>query len=268
MHNRIRDTLALILQQTATAAGLASCEAAVATEPTSILPQFPTLRPADVALHVPPGTRCPYNTILFDVTHTSLVNIWSDPNTPNPVVYQHEISENRKFHGKTTEVAQAILQQNQTLIPCTFDPGGSLGPVITHFLFGKPNPDLPYLKPTSTSPRIQLTSEAAKILSKNTLTAIPHPGLLHIANHKWQESSPGESFTRHHHVTLPSHWAIQVLGNNLLLALGHHLDEAITNTMFLTNTPPTLAVAAAIPRKRRPRTYLPPIYYYYRPARE
>ena len=52
LHNRIRDTFALIFAETALYSKLVASQANVACEPVELLLQHPSLRPADISLRV------------------------------------------------------------------------------------------------------------------------------------------------------------------------------------------------------------------------
>jgi hypothetical protein len=76
------------------------------------------------------------------------------------------------------------------------------------------------------------------------------------ANHGWREAhGPHFCFTRDHSATLPSQWAQQVLGHNLLLGLSSQLDIDLSRACPVSSRSiqrPFLQTAAAIPRVLRP----------------
>jgi hypothetical protein len=54
LHNRVRDSWYLMLSHIAPLAQLASTSADITCEPCGLVPQFHTIRPADVAIRLPP----------------------------------------------------------------------------------------------------------------------------------------------------------------------------------------------------------------------
>ena len=56
MHNRMRDTLYVLLSQLAPHTQLTTSIHDTALEPNGLLPSYPTLRPADIALQITAGT--------------------------------------------------------------------------------------------------------------------------------------------------------------------------------------------------------------------
>jgi hypothetical protein len=78
-------------------------------------------------------------------------------------------------------------------------------------------------------------------------------GLLPQADHGWREARADLHFwfTRDYSAALPSQWAQQVLGHNLLLGLPSHLDTALSHATHPIQRH-SLQTATAIPRVPRP----------------
>jgi hypothetical protein len=261
LHHRLRDTVALITSHLAPTAGLTNSASEVILEPTGTLPQFPSLRPADVCIHLSPSCGLNTSHLFVDVTHNALPSRWTDPNPP-PVAIQHEKAENRKFHCQNAAVAQALVDHHYTLLPFTFDSLGNIGPIFTSFLLGNKHHKPPYLITSQPRCATGLSSPASQALAQRAITTLPHSGLFSLANHHWAENNPHYGFTTYYSAQLPSQWASQVLGQNLILALGDHLYSAMNQQALHTHPQHTLASAASRPRYRRPRPCLSPIYYF------
>lgn len=56
---------------------------------------------------------------------------------------------------------------------------------------------------------------------------LPSPGLFRQANIQHEKSYPGRGFTTYPAQHLPSQWATQIIGQNLLLSLGAHLHKCM-----------------------------------------
>jgi len=146
LHNRIRDAFFYVLRHLAPYANMVTADVDVACEPTSLLPTFPTIRPADVALRLVPGTF-PFSVshLLLDFTSTPMPSSTPPAASSDPylslVTEHHEVYENGKFIGRHRSgiprgtITAAILRQKYCLIPFTFDPGGQLGPLGAGFLW-------------------------------------------------------------------------------------------------------------------------------------
>jgi hypothetical protein len=77
-------------------------------------------------------------------------------------------------------------------------------------------------------------NDAASLASASLLNL----GILPKADHGWREThGPNLWFTRDWSATLPSHWAQQVLGHNLLLGLSSHLSTALSHTHPVSTRP-------------------------------
>ena len=90
-HNWIRDTIALILAETAPYSELVASQADIAVEPMGILPH-PSLRSADISLRVFPGA------LTVSLAHIAIL---TDPNATDDayltsVIQHHEFYENKK----------------------------------------------------------------------------------------------------------------------------------------------------------------------------
>ena len=267
LHNRIRDTLFFILSRVAPYAGFATTSSDLALEPSSLLPAYPDLRPADVALRLPPGTTPTSSSmLLIDLTCIPMPSLLLDnPQTPFSVVEHHEAYENRKFTGRSRtnaagiyirddDIIAAINHQNYTLLPFTFDPGGFLGPLATAFTFGSKHPA------TFTLPRSQRSTSHLKhspnvlLLRKRAHDTVGKlHSLLQRADSGYHDNHGSSWFTHSYTATTPSSWASQTLGHNLLIATSQHIREALSHlNTFSISSHPLIACAGLKPRYERP----------------
>ncbi len=160
MHNRIRDSVYLVMNHLAPYAHLVSSEADVALEPSGLLLPYPNCRPADVLLRLLPGAIPQASHLLIDVTTIPMpmaaiatTGNFPDLSTPLSVSKVHQKYENEKFRGtRAAGVARDLVTRElrchgYLLLPATIDPGGQLGPLLTHFLWQagrRPLPGLPW----------------------------------------------------------------------------------------------------------------------------
>ena len=267
LHNRLRDTLFFILSRTAPYAGFITTPSDLAMEPSSLLPPYPDIRPADVAMRIPPGTTPTSSPmILIDLTCIPMPSLLLDnPQTSISVVEHHEAYENRKFTGRSRtnaagvyirddDIISSINHQNYTLLPFTFDPGGFLGPLATAFTFGSKHP------PTFSLPRHERSTSHLKHTSHAILASQrthENIGKLHSllthADTGYRENHSSSWFTHSYTATTPSSWAIQTLGQNLLIATSQHIKEALSHlNHFSTSLHPLIACASLKPRYEHP----------------
>ena len=261
MHDRFRDAVAVVFSHLATNASLIGSYADVTCEPTGLLPSLPLQRPADICVHLSPGMLSSWSHLLVDVTSIPFYDSRHDPN-PSPVERLHECAENKKFRGthhNKNEVLAAILQHRYVMLPCTFDSGGLLGPLFSAFLFGQNNDHHSILRISQPRPKRNLVNPQVEALADRTLSMLPKPGLFIMANSSWQESHPTTPFTDHFPLNLPSQWATAVIGNNLILAIGRHLEDALSFSLKEHHSTVCKAVACQ-PRIPRPRRPFPPLY--------
>ena len=279
LHDRVRDSLYVVLSHLSTYAHLSATDASVVLEPSGLLPQYPTLRPADIAVRPNPGILKSHTTcLLFDVTaiqmpSSSSRSVSSDPKL-SIVVRAHEKAENDKFVGRSHnnqlpgQITQAILDKHYTLIPVTFDPGGLLGPLSTSFLWGTIPPDLALLPyPKTFEHRLQThlsTSPYPRQAATQTYDTIASFGLFRLADKGWQQAHLQEWFTTSYTATLPSQWAQQILGQNLLVANSRHLQQGLQQSFPIKthHANSTLNVAGLHPRHNRPTAPLPAEFFY------
>ena len=127
MHDRIRDTVYALLRWLLPLAEVVYDTNDVSLEASHVLPDFPNLRPADVAVLLANHT---HQKLLLDinVTHMPQVSLRDTKLTP-PVVQHHEVNENKKYRRgesapRATRILQSILAHQLLLLPCTVDPGG------------------------------------------------------------------------------------------------------------------------------------------------
>ena len=132
-----------------------------------------------------------------------------------------------------------MLQHRYVLLPCTFDSGGLLGPLISALLFGQDNIHHPILRISDPRPKRNLVTPQAEAMVERAMSVVPSPGLFILANSNWHDSRPFTAFTEQYPLTLPSQWATAVIGNDLVLSIGRHIYTAPslarrphTNTKF------------------------------------
>jgi hypothetical protein len=249
-HNRTRDTLAYVLSHIVPHSSLAYTSNDVAREPTNLLPRYPNLRPADVAIKL---ANQQHTHLLIDVTCISMpTQKQRDPN-PLTVTLHHERHENSKFRRpndkQPQQILQNILDRQFLLLPFTVDPGGCLGPMATSFFWRK-HPRYPsLLRPSSyaTRPKQHLNLPQAELLCKQTLDNSPQ-AILSSADQGWKDAHGDAYFTNNHKT--PSIWATQTLGHNLNLALSLHIQEMLSNLHPFSKTGSnnsTLLTAASKP---------------------
>jgi hypothetical protein len=241
LHNRIRDTFFQVFKSLAPLADLTISKADVALEPTGLLPAYPTLRPADVALRLIPGAVPGHiSHLLFDVTSIPMPSSTPSAAIDDPflasVVKHHEVYENGKFATRSgrsldliaPDVSGALLAQPFALIPITFDPGGQFGPFATRLFWKHDQIPSAALSSSDSRTRTGLAAASSKALESIAISS-SQIGFLHRANRGWRKLYGSDAwFTRHYSATSPSQWATQVIGQNLLLGLSNHLRNAIS----------------------------------------
>ena len=137
-------------------------------------------------------------------------------------------------------IPRELLRHGYLLLPATVDPGGQLGPLLTHFLWQagrRPLPGLPCPAPV----RILSASPSATQLRAQAHALLTKVGLFQKSDRAWRLANPARSFSPSHH--LPSHWASQVLGHNVTVSMALHLQLAIAWSQPLPSLhrPPYLA---------------------------
>lgn len=239
LHNRIRDTFFLVFRNILPYTAITTSEHDTICEPTSLLPEFPSLRPADVAVHVQPGSLpIALSLLLFDFTSipmlTSPTPVTCDPSLHH-VTNHHEYYENLKFTGRrrssspTGAVTAAILRHRYGLIPVTFDPGGQLGPTISALLWGSTQRPSTGLFSNLASRSTTGLSSPAATQALDLTKKLSHVALLPKANKGWHRHAPSTQFARHYTATTPSQWALQAIGHNLVIAHTEHLLQALSS---------------------------------------
>jgi Reverse transcriptase (RNA-dependent DNA polymerase) len=269
LHNRIRDSFYFVCAQLAPYAAFTSSEADVACEPTGLLPEHPSLRPADVAFRLlPSALASPVSHLLLDFTLIPmpplLSHLPSDAADPLlfSVVRHHEVFENGKLAGKSArprsfDVIASILARNFALLPITIDPGGQLGPFATAFLWDPDRRPSSALSPSLVRSSRGLSSPAS-LQAASLASMVSRSGFLRRADQGWRKEHGHDIFTRSYTARLPSQWATQVIGYNLLVALSRHLLVSISSAdPFKSSSGRTLATAASRPRLSRPLLPLP-----------
>lgn len=163
--------------------------------------------------------------------------VFSSDSTTSLVTAHHEAMENLKFAGATRPdvprelLTHLLLQQRSVLLPCTIDPGGTLGPIFTHLLWGRshrPRTTLPLHTPADRT-HTHLTYPDA-----TTAASIPSTlrlGLFPLADSNWRKSHASQWFAHSFALRLPSLWATQVLAHNSLLASSLFLQKALSQQL-------------------------------------
>ena len=177
---------------------------------------------------------------------------------PVSVSLHHLKGENGKFSGHTRgdltadQLVQAILAHRYALLPCTFDPGGALGPAATGFLWTPPH------RPKTALPKVPRddiplpASHASKRLREQCYTHLSTFGLLQRANKGWREEHADKPFTQFYEARTPSQWATMQLGHNLVLGLSRHIafhqkngNKVHRNQWLMTSTTRTTQTRTA-----------------------
>jgi hypothetical protein len=251
MHNRIQDSLFLVLRNICPYAALTQIRHDTAREPSGMLPNFPFLRPADIAVKLADDS---HDFLLLDVTTIPFPSQIS--RIPSlSLASHHEVYENRKFcRREQKEEAISIMTSmqlnRQQLIPITVDPGGNFGPLATKLLWGSNSSTVTTrLQPSTWDDRTKhaLHRDISQSMLKDTLDHSPS-NLLRQADKGWKIQQGGLPFTRHDDT--PGNWGHHVISHNTNLAMTLHLQNALSSlTSFaatgLTNT--NLLTAATIP---------------------
>ena len=225
-HNRIRDSLFAVLQQTLPFTQLARSDCDIAREPTGLLPQQPNTRPADVAVRL---AEQDHSHLCLDVTCISMATkVPSDP-PALAVDRHHERHENAKFRRNGSVDAarlqlQAMLRRKLLFVPFTVDPGGRIGPLAQQLLYPR-NKSYPQPEPSSTRTSTALSLQEARQLCQDTLKSSP-TAILAKADQGWRDLHGETPF--HPNAALPSQWAHQTLALNITIALTLHLEQALS----------------------------------------
>jgi hypothetical protein len=238
IHNRIRDTCFHILTKLAPIANITSNVTDIQLEPPNVLPSYPTLRPADIGLHLIPTPNLqnlhdsdPF--LAIDVTFTptpsppSLTASSSDrPEKQTNTTKVHDESARQKFN---VPHAFALLTHNIILLPVTFDPLGGIGSFATEFFFGTPKePPLIHSNSSPTwSPQSFPHNPDAYLLYQRTATQAPKNILSRADFHWFNGSHQNRPYGPTYHTASPSAWATQTLGLNLIQGLAQHCHNAI-----------------------------------------
>jgi hypothetical protein len=155
------------------------------------------------------------------------------------------------------------------LLPFTFDPGGTFGPLTCTFLWDtkhQPTPLLPAATPHTARGLVNTPNKQAAQLAVHVFLLV---GLLLEANRCWRtKHGPHKWFTHSYTATLPSQWAAQTLGQNLLLSLTRHLHTARSASIEPNKSArktTCLHSAAITPSITRPTLPSPAAHYFRSP---
>jgi hypothetical protein len=135
-----------------------------------------------------------------------------------------------------------------------------LGPLLSDLLWASSHAPTTIITSPKRSPK-GLSFEAATVLANHSASAFKTFALLQRANAGWQHSHHDQWFKRSYTAITPSQWGIQVLSQNIVLAIASHLQIATAHFPSRTSSrPPTLLTASIAPRYARPTFALPSIY--------
>jgi hypothetical protein len=263
-HNKIRDCLFYILKEIAPLANLIRTPHCVGIETKGLLPQFPTHRPADVALKLHPHYAdrlhpSPLTLAAIDCTLIPLLEESAppplvppppplppepDPTIPTPIPPDPSSSSLRKHHfryefnkfrGRTRtnshgqhiwgpDVINDCNQQKILLIPFTIDPNGMLGPTAQYFLFGSP------LDTDFPEQSYQSLTPPSRIALDSTRGKYGIQSILPLANQAWHSKHPDPKspswFGATYHTPTPQRWAQFILGLTTAKTFADHFLES------------------------------------------
>ena len=265
-HDHLRDCLYTICRRLAPLAGFTPTSSAIVLEPKHLIPNS-NARPADVFMPLSPTylrtpAPSPAKALAIDVVVTPPPSLLPSrvSLTAVPATHWHNEKAKSKFRGTHTDYSSVDAIAHLTasriqLLPFTIDPLGGLGHFAHRFLFGsngsKPCPPAPPWTANDLPP-------AAFTSYQYTTGPLAVLGLLPAADASWRSAFPSANFGHSYHTNLPSHWALQSLGSNMIRALNGHLLRAFADIRShnLDSTPPH-RTSCVMPRfPARPRSAL------------
>ena len=231
----IRDTLFVTCQELGPLSGTVSNKSNVFLEPTSVIPNNPTLRPADLMINLSAPTPNETVAIALDVSIPS-IQLSQFPRLrrtghPKTLLGAHREREREKWDRKNKHdeprlpVLRSMEEQQIALIPFTIDHLGGLGHQAHAFLFHPkhaPFPSPPHLSPNNAF-YTNCTHHPTRIRAFNT-----HFHLLTKATQQW--SSPAINFRSigtTYHSQSPVQWALQMLSVNFCQSFASHFEQAL-----------------------------------------
>ena len=243
LHDAITKTLTIALRPLLTLTNRTNTAYDTVMEPTGLIPDAPTKRPADIMIRLsPPAKQTGKPTAKLQLLDITIPHPPSLPVPPglnerliNPKTLaffadrSHLTSMKEKYQGKTTSSATqtdtiaTITERNYALIPITIDHLGRLGYTAHEFL-GMPETHFPPTKPPWNKPSdLSRTNEFA--YPAYTFAANSPQHLLHGVNAFWRELST-DTYGDTHHTTTPSTWFQQTVSLNISIAMAKHLSNA------------------------------------------
>lgn len=219
LSNGERDTIAHVSQQIAPTAGYVDDANSVTTETPQLLPRDLRKRPTDIGLPLNPSClqrQSPHaaNFLAIDATVPSPPSqSRGATHTAVSATYKHHKAEKKKFDGRDTGSRTAIedlVTQNMLLLPMSIDHLGGFGTLGHRFLFGQDKQKAP---DWSISPP---SHPMSKRLCDRAFGPAAAVDMLHAADSNWQQLCPNVRYGPSHHTSLPSQWATQFIGLNLL----------------------------------------------------
>ena len=244
LHDAITKTLAITLRPLLTLTNRTNTAYDTVIEPTGLIPDAPSKRPADIMIRLSPPAKQTDHPIaklqLLDITIPHPPSLTVPPHGLNERLINpehlaifadrsHLASMKDKYQGKTTSSATqtdtiaTITERNYALIPFTIDQMGRLG-YSAHEFLGMPVTHFPPTKPPWNKPTdLSTTNEFAYKAYTFANNSPQH--LLHGVNAIWRELS-SDPYGDTYHTATPSIWFQQTISLNFSIALARHLVNA------------------------------------------
>jgi hypothetical protein len=212
-------------------------------EPTGLIPEAPTKRPADIMIRLSPPTKQTNQPVtklqLLDITIPHPPSLTVPPGFNERLIdlkhlaifadRSHLKSMKEKYQGKNTSSATqidtiaTITERNYALIPMTIDHLGRLG-YSAHEFLGMPDTIFPPSKPPwNKTSDLSTTNEFA--YKAYTFATNSPQRLLHGVNAIWRQLT-SDTYGDTYHTSTPSIWFQQTLSLNISIATAKHLTNA------------------------------------------
>ena len=225
-------------------------------EPTGIVPQHPTLRPADMAIVLAKPTSSGTTSVAVDVSVTSIqrpslarLHRSGQPES-SPDAHRQREREKWNRSSKYTEprlpILQALEQKKIALIPFTIDHLGGIGYQSHCFLF-HPN-SAPFAQPAALSANNSFCTGSLSPATRCRAVATPIE-LLTKANEHWR--SPINNYRpigSTYHSNSPTQWALQMLSANFCISFATHFQQGLwrcTHDPLFNDRPTTVPTTGA-----------------------
>ena len=242
-----RDTSHVTCRELAPLAGVTATSDDVAWEPHNIIPDYPSVRPADLALPLPFANNTDSTAVAVDV---SVPQIQASPsglrrNQPTTLLDAHwkrerekwdrtaHSSDNTPEHGPRLPVLQGLEALRIALIPFTIDHLGGIGPSAHSFLFHPRSAPFPPPPPHPPNNRLRPIHPLTRARAEST-----HLHLLTKATQQWSSPTISQrSIGSTYHSQSPSQWALQMLSVNFCHAFSSHLKHALHRARHVSPAP-------------------------------